>query len=210
MSGSRPFSYHRLAKFLVPSLIAIGIIVLNEIGNNFFGWQKVREPLLFLPVVVGFVIAIIYLLIRRRFKVALSCVVGIAVCYIFLFQSPFSDYIIRSVLYAKVHMYAGRYRACAASALDVGDGKKLSVCEKNVIDNGLMYSDLPYVTAIIYDSGDQLLLPTAKRSSEWQQAAYKLGLRQELNSSSLGYKPEMKDVFGEPESLGGHYYYVTL
>jgi hypothetical protein len=92
---------------------------------------------------------------------------------------------------AKLSAFRSRYESCKRSAVPVGDGKALAICEN--------HDRIGYFDAIVYDSSDEISLPSEKRSPAWWEAA----THQKNDASFEQFEFEAKQI--EP-----HFYYVTF
>jgi hypothetical protein len=88
---------------------------------------------------------------------------------------------------AKLRVFSDRYDACKSSAFPVGNSAFLKVCD--VANRGA------YADGILYDSGDEIAKPPAKRRSLWWKVA--------LCHDGF-FDQEVFDV----HRLDGHFYYI--
>jgi hypothetical protein len=92
-----------------------------------------------------------------------------------------------------------QFVACRKNAKAVEGKGAIGVCLREDHDDGLMYSSVPYVETIIYDSTDEIYNKAPLRSKPWKDTARSLA-----RQAPFG-------IYGfHAKSIGGHYYEVTF
>jgi hypothetical protein len=118
--------------------------------------------------VLAFIITIlfaflsIYFTVQKKRSRALSYAVAIALLGV-LYMSR--ERLLWLTDIARIYVFQSYYAQCAASASNYGTGA-LAVCDR--------YDTDWLVEAIIYDSGDEIALPSDHRSAEWKRTAIAL------------------------------------
>jgi hypothetical protein len=112
--------------------------------------------------IILFVFLSLYFFMKKKRSRALSYAVSVALLGI-LYMSR--EQLLRLTDMARVYVFHSYYAQCAASASSYGTGV-LAVCDR--------YDTDWRVEAIIYDSGDEIALPSDHRSAEWKRTAMAL------------------------------------
>ncbi len=241
MSESAMYTPERRALFLAAKSLSLAAVlaavsvllvsILEDFCFVFIGWSE-PHPVLFIPYVL-FVLSFLPILVpiylwrcllllvfcllvaltTRSTRVAawMGAFLGIYIATNAVIEKNFFSQTKPFVESIKITLFNKKYQACALSAIDVGNGRKLAVCEKHFYDQGDAVGGT--TDEIIYDSSDQITLPQGQRSAEWQKAAGELGLLQSLfeqNTITKRQELVMKDKFGAITPLAGHFYHVTL
>lgn len=134
--------------------------------------------------------------VRKNFRVAKPYVTALIVGLVFyswLFLSNKTHFDTRLHLL----LFPGHYHHCVESGLHFGKDKVISVCALEDEDNlALIATEPVFEVGVIYDSSDEIKLPSSQHSSEWRNAALKL--------------PPFGLMNYEATPVGNHFYYVRF
>jgi len=74
----------------------------------------------------------------------------------------------------EILLFPGSYQHCVESGVHFESNKVINVCWSKDEALGLLATEPVFSDDVVYDSSDEIALPSSQRSSEWKNAALKL------------------------------------